>query len=66
MKKTEEIMEILAAYDLTGSVRDAAALAGCDHHTVARYVRARDSGQLTITTPLQRDPLIDAFREKLE
>ncbi len=34
MKKTEEIMEILAAYDLTLSLRDAAALVGCDHHTV--------------------------------
>ena len=33
MKKTEEIMEILAAYDLTQSFRDAAELAGCDHHT---------------------------------
>ena len=43
MKRTEEIMEILAAYDLTGSFRDAAALVGCDHHTVARYVRARDT-----------------------
>ena len=39
MKRTEEIMEILAAYDLTGSFRNAAALVGCDHHTVARYVR---------------------------
>ena len=38
MKTTEGIMEILAAYDLTGSYRDAAALAGCSHHTVARYV----------------------------
>ena len=45
MKKTEEIMEILAAYDLTGSFRDAAALVGCDHHTVARYMRARDAGK---------------------
>ena len=38
MKTTEAIMEILAAYDLTQSYRDAAALAGCAHHTVARYV----------------------------
>ena len=59
-------MEILAAYDLTGSSRDAAALVGCDHHTVARYVRARDSGQLTTSTPQQRDQLIDPFRDKIE
>ena len=30
MKTTEAIMEILAAYDLTHSYRDAAALVGCD------------------------------------
>jgi hypothetical protein len=63
VKKAEEIMEILAAYDLTGSFRDAAALVGCDHHTVARYVRARDAGK--VTTALQRrDQRIDPFREK--
>ena len=28
-------MEILEAYDLTGSLRGAAQLAGCDHKTVA-------------------------------
>ena len=33
-------MEILDAYDLTGSLRDAAELAGCSHHTVKRYVTA--------------------------
>jgi hypothetical protein len=66
VKKTEEIMEILAAYDLTGSFRDAAALVGGDQHTVAHYVRARDSGQLTTATPQQRDQLIDPFRDKIE
>jgi hypothetical protein len=66
VKKTEEIMEILAAYDLTRSFRDAAALAGCDHHTVARYVRARDAGQLTTATPQHREQLIDPFCEKIE
>ena len=35
MKSAEEIMNILEAYDLTGSLRDAAELAGCSHHTVA-------------------------------
>ena len=38
-------MEILEAYDLTGSLRDAAELAGCSHHTVARYVAARERGE---------------------
>jgi transposase len=66
VKKTEEIMEILAAYDLTHSFRDAAALVGCDHHTVARYVRARDAGELTVVAPLRRDQLIDPFRDKIE
>jgi hypothetical protein len=65
LKTTEAIMEILAAYDLTGSYRDAAALVGCSHHTVARYVRARDAGELR-TTPIERGQLIDPFREKIE
>ena len=42
MKKPEEVMEILEAYDLTGSFRQAAALVGCDHKTVAYWVRLRD------------------------
>src|SRR4029078_6838376 len=58
-------MEILAAYDLTGSYRDAAALVVCSHNTVARYVRARDTGELR-TTPAERSQLIDPFREKIE
>ncbi|MBD0743596.1 IS21 family transposase [Streptomyces sp. CBMA152] len=45
MKNSREIMEILEAYDLTGSYRAAAELAGCDHHTVARYVKLRAAGQ---------------------
>ena len=39
-------MNVLEAYDLTGSLRDAAELAGCSHHTVARYVRAREHGRV--------------------
>lgn len=35
-------MNILEAYDLTGSYRDAAELADCSHHTVARYVAERE------------------------
>ena len=37
-------MEILEAYDLTGSFRSTAALCGVDHHTVRRYVAARAAG----------------------
>ena len=40
LKSDGEIMEILAAYDLTGSVRSAAVLVGCSHHTVAAHVAA--------------------------
>jgi molybdenum-dependent DNA-binding transcriptional regulator ModE len=40
-------MEMLEAYDLTGSARAAAELAGCSHHTVTRYVQSRDAGGLT-------------------
>jgi transposase-like protein len=39
VKKPEVVMEILEAYDLTGSFRAAAGLVGCDHKTVAYWVR---------------------------
>jgi hypothetical protein len=65
VKRAEAIMEILAAYDLTHSYRDAAALVGCAPNTVARYVAAREAGGLR-ATPIQRSQLIDPFREKLE
>jgi hypothetical protein len=35
-------MEIVEAYDLTGSSRRAAALVGCDHETVAHWVAVRE------------------------
>lgn len=40
-------MEILEAYDLTGSFRQAAALVGCDHKTAAYWVRLRDEASGT-------------------
>lgn len=46
VKSAEEIMNILEAHDLTGSFRDAGELAGCSHHTVARWVRAREERRL--------------------
>jgi hypothetical protein len=41
MKPSEEVMEILEAFDLTGSYRAAARLAGCDPKTVALCRAAR-------------------------
>ena len=65
MKHAEEIMEILEAFDLTGSYRDAGELAGCDHKTVAHWVARRDAGELTATAE-PRDRVIDPFLAKLE
>lgn len=58
-------MEILEAYDLTGSYRRAAELAGCDHHTVRRYVELRDAGG-RVDAPAERTRLIDGFLPKIE
>jgi hypothetical protein len=66
MKSAEEIMEILEAYDLTGSFRDAAELAGCSHHTVAFHVAARDAGGGVAGRPAARRQLIDEFLGKVE
>lgn len=54
MESPEEVMEILEAFELTGTLRDAAELAGCDHKTVAHRVRAREEagrGLLTHDRP---------------
>ncbi|MFZ1409992.1 MAG: IS21 family transposase [Micropruina sp.] len=66
MKSAEEIMEILDAYDLTGSLRDAAELAGCSHHTVKRYVEARDAGGNEWERADKRAQLIDDYLAKVE
>jgi hypothetical protein len=65
VKSDEEIMEILEAYDLTGSYRKAAELAGCDHHTVRRYVQLRGQG-VDPTERAVRSKLIDDFLPKVE
>jgi transposase len=65
LKSAEEIMEMLEAFDLTGSLRDAAELAGCSHHTVARYVEVRDAGGV-VDAAAGRAQLIDEFLPKLE
>jgi hypothetical protein len=66
VKSAEEIMNILEAYDLTGSLRDAAELAGCSHHTVARYVAGREQGRPVPSGPARRAGVTDPFLEKLE
>lgn len=58
-------MEILEAYDLTGSYRAAAALVGCDHHTVRRYVQLRAGGN-PIPEQVVRPRMVDEYLEKIE
>lgn len=58
-------MEILEAYDLTGSYRKAAELAGCDHHTVKRYVQLRGLG-VDPSSRAPRSKMIDDFMPKIE
>ncbi|HET6291881.1 MAG TPA: IS21 family transposase [Kribbella sp.] len=65
MKNSREIMEILEAYDLTWSYRAAAELAGCDHHTVARYVALRDAGEAPVAREHRVRP-IDEYLPKIE
>jgi transposase len=65
VKSNEEIMEILEAYDLTGSYRRAAELVGCDHHTVARYVALRAAGG-NVGDRTTRAKLIDEYMPKIE
>jgi transposase len=67
LKSYEEIMDILEAFDLTGSFRAAGQLAGCSHHTVEHYVALRDAGLLpTGAEPIERTKLIDPHLPKLE
>src|ERR1700757_2392686 len=66
VKKAEEAMEILEAYDATGSFRAAAALAGCDHKTVARLVAAREAAGGGLPTRARVRPLVDPFAEKID
>lgn len=58
-------MEILEAFDLTGSYRAAGELAGCDHQTVARYVRLRAAGQPVVARAHRVRP-IDEYLDKIE
>jgi transposase len=65
MLSEEKIVEVLEAYDLTRSYRSAALLAGVDHHTVRRYVAARDSGLDLTVTPVERQRVSDPFADKI-
>lgn len=58
-------MNILEAYDLVGSYRAAAELAGCDHHTVKRYVERRaQAADPVVAEP--RPSVVDPYRVKIE
>lgn len=66
MKKSDrEIMEILEAFDATGSAHSAAGLAGVDAKTVRRYVAARDAGA-PVMGPGRRPRMLDGFLPKIE
>jgi hypothetical protein len=62
VKSSEENFE---AFDLTGGLRPAAALLGCDHKTVADYVAFRDTGMSPDERP-RRAMAIDTFPDKVE
>ena len=67
LKCREEIMQILEAFDLTGSLRAAGELSGCSHHTVAEWVAKRDAGLLAAPDePVRRERMIDPFLPKIE
>lgn len=66
MKSAGDVVEILEAFDLTASLRDAARLAGCSPMTVARYVRVRETRRLPTGRSARRDRLIDPPLAKVE
>ena len=66
MKNCEEVMEILEAFDLAGTLRGAAELAGCDHKTVAHWVAARDAAGGGLPVATRARPLVDPFVVKIE
>ena len=66
LKSSEEVMEILEAFDLAGSFRGAAALAGCDHKTVAHWVEQRERAGGGLPVAVRRRPRVDPFAEKIE
>jgi hypothetical protein len=59
-------MEILEAFDLTGTLRGAAALVGCDHKTVAHWVRERERAGGGLPVSVRPRPRVDPFAGKIE
>ena len=51
---------------LTGSLRGAAALVGCDHKTVAHWVRVREQAGGTLPATGRRRPAVDDFGGKID
>jgi hypothetical protein len=66
MMKPEVVMEILEAYDLTGSFRAAAGLVGCDHKTVAYWVRQRELAGGMPVVERARPAMEAVFAEKID
>jgi hypothetical protein len=66
LKTCGEVMEILEAFGLKGTLRGAAELAGCDHKTVAHWVRARDAAGGGLPVATRPRPQVNAFAEKVE
>src|SRR3954462_6656478 len=66
LKTAEEVMEILEAFDVTGTLRGAAELAGCDHKTVAHWVGAREEAGGGLPVHVRPRPQVDAFAAKIE
>jgi hypothetical protein len=66
LKNPKEVMEILEAFDLTGTLRGAAVLAGCDHKTVAHWVRAREQAGGGLPVSVRPRPRVDAFAVKID
>jgi transposase len=67
VKKAEEVMQILEAYDATRSLRAAAELAGCDHKTVAHWVRVRNALAEDGPVAERKRPVMGAvFRAKID
>jgi hypothetical protein len=61
VKSGREQVEIVALYEEVGSYRAVAAVVGCDHKTVKRYVElAGELGQLAPT--VQRARVTDDYR----
>jgi hypothetical protein len=59
LKNREEVMEILEAFGLAGTLRGAADLVGCDHKTVAHWVRVRDEAGGGLPVAVRPRPCVD-------